>query len=359
MTSTFPSIASRLLTALDARLKAPACAVALAAGMLAVPASSQAAPVNLGMAGNFNVFALGDFTSSSDTQGTMAVQGNVTLSNYSVNLHNQSGYAGLSLVVGGNLSFSSGSIDHGNAYVGGTASLSSLGFGGTLQRGGEAPFSFADAAQQLQALSTSINGASANGKADFNPWRGVTFSGDGTSGTQVFDVSGSQLLGLTHILFSDLQPGQTLIFNVSGATAGFQSVGLQDFAAYNVLFNFVDATEITLNNVGVFGSILAPLASINGGNGQINGNVVVKDWNSNIQINNNHLFATADVALPPSAPSPAPAPGGPGNGSTFEPIGAPSQAVPEPGTLALLLPALGLLAFSSRRRRTARTAVHA
>ncbi|WP_064735940.1 choice-of-anchor A family protein [Azohydromonas australica] len=352
---------SRFVPTLGSWLKAPACAAALAvAGVLAVPASAQAAAVSLGVAGNFNVFALGNFTSMySDTEGAVAVQGNATLTGYSVNLHNQAGYAGQSLVVGGNLSFSGGSIDHGNAYVGGTASTSNLGFGGTLQNGGAAPFSFAAAAQQLGTLSQDLAGVAASGKVDMNPWGGVSFTGDGSSATQIFEIDGADLLSRNSISLLNLSRGQTLIFNIYGEQAGFRNVGLDGFRDYNVLFNFVDATDLVLKSVGVFGSILAPNATISGGwDGQINGNVVVKNWNSNIQINNNHLFTTAEVALPQAEPAPAPTTG-PDTGSTYEPIGMPSHDVPEPGTLALLLPALGWLAFSSRRRRTVGTAVGA
>ncbi len=354
MTSTSTCTRSRL----PRWLKGPACAVALAAaGVLAVPASAQAAAVNLGVAGNFNVFALGNFTSMySDTEGAVAVQGNATLTGYSVNLHNQAGYAGQSLVVGGNLSFSSGSIDHGNAYVGGSASMSNLGFGGTLQRGGTAPFSFADAAQQLNTLSMDLASVTASGTVNMNPWGGVSFVGDGGAGTQVFEIDGADLLSRNSISLLNLSQGQTLIFNIYGEQAGFRNVGLDGFRGYNVLFNFVDATDLVLKGVGVFGSILAPNASISGGwDGQINGNVVVKNWNSNIQINNNHLFATAEVALPQSDPTPEPTTG-PDTGSTYEPIGTPSHDVPEPGTLALLLPALGLLGFHARRRDAVRKA---
>lgn len=354
MSSTLSSTASRFLPALDAWLKRPACAVALAAaGVLAVPASAQAAAVSLGVAGNFNVFALGNFTSMySDTEGAVAAQGNATLTGYSVNLHKQGGYAGQSLVVGGNLSFNGGAIEHGNAYVGGSASTSNLGFGGTLQRGGAAPFSFADAAQQLSTLSMDLAGVAASGTVETNPWGGVKFIGDGSAGTQIFEIDAADLLSRNSISLLNLSQGQTLIFNIYGEQAGFRNVGLDGFRGYNVLFNFVDATELVLKNVGVYGSILAPNASVIGGwDGQINGNVVVKDWNSNIQINKNHLFQTAEVALPQAQPTPVPSTG-PDTGSTFEPIGMPPQAVPEPGTLALLLPALGLLAFSSRRRRS-------
>lgn len=287
--------------------------------------------VNLGLASSFNAFVLGNFSSSgSDTEGAVAVQGNATLSSYSVNAKNQAGHAGNALAVGGNLNFTSGSINHGNAWVGGSSSLANLGFGGSLAHG-VAPLSFASAGQQLTTLSASLDAAATNGSVSFNPWGGVTFSGDGSAGTQVFDVLGSSLLHVNNIMFSGLASGQTLIVNVSGAQAGFQNVGLSGFAGYNVLFNFVDATELVLSGVGVYGSILAPNATVSGGNGQINGNVVVKNWFSNIQINDNHLFVPANVALP-ALQSPASA-----------------KPVPEPGTLALAVPALTLVALCRRR----------
>ncbi|WP_420933898.1 collagen-binding domain-containing protein [Alteromonas sp. A081] len=42
----------------------------------------------------------------------------------------------------------------------------------------------------------------------------------------------------------------------------------------NILFNFVDATDVTLHSVGVKGSVLAPYAQLNFYNGHIDGNVI-------------------------------------------------------------------------------------
>lgn len=322
--------------------------------------SAQATVIDLGTAASFNVFALGNFNSAgSDTEGAVAVAGNAALSGYSVNALNKAGSAGKALVVGGNLNFWNGSINNGNAWVGGSTNLGNLGFAGSLQQGA-APFSFDQTAQQLNSLSAALNTATANGSASFNPWGGVTLRGDGSAGAQVFNVSGERLLGLNNIMFDGLNRGQTLIFNVSGTRAGFQNVGLYGFADYNVLFNFVDVTDLVLSGVGVYGSILAPKASISGGNGQINGNVVVKDWDSNIQINANHYFSTADVAglLPPSTPtsSPTSSPStGPQSSPLSQPqsspVSQPAKAVPEPGTLALLLAGLSACALAARRRQ--------
>ena len=300
----------------------------LVLGLLAVCGYVVASPVSLGVAGAFNAFALGNFTSSgSDTEGAVAALGNVKLTNYSVNLLNQAGYAGDSLVVGGNLIFNGGTIEHGNAYVAGIKTISNLTFPGSFDTRG-APFAFGDQANTLTSLSASLATAVGNGNTSFNPWGGVTFTGDGTTNPQVFRVAGAGLLQVNSIALAGLHQGDTLIFDISGSQAGFKNVGMSDFANYNVLFNFFEAIDLKLDGVGVFGSILATKASINGGSGVVNGNVVVNNWNSNLQINRNHLFVGTDVAFPTNVVV---------------------QAVPEPGTLALLIPALWMLWSSIRR----------
>jgi choice-of-anchor A domain-containing protein len=84
------------------------------------------------------------------------------------------------------------------------------------------------------------------------------------------------------------QQGATLIVNVSGSSALLQG-GYQAFDGYNVLFNFADATSLSINT-GANVSILAPKASVNGGQGVINGNVVVDSWASQVQINATNFF---------------------------------------------------------------------
>lgn len=292
--------------------------------LLGLTHEASANLVNLGIAQSFNLFAINDISASAnDVQGAVAAGGNVTLSNFGVNSTNTAGYAGDALVVGGNLSFNNGYIGQGNAYVGGTVSTSGLGFAGSFVSG-VAPFSFVGAANSLYQLSATLANLSSTGIASFNPWGGALFTGDGTSNTQVFNVSGSQLLSINSLSLANVTPGQTLIFNVTGNVGGFNAAGLAATLGYNVLFNFSQATQIALNNVGVFGSVLAPYATAFGSFGQINGNVAVNNWFAGIQINANGLF----------------------NGAVI--------TIPAPGTLALLLPMLCLLPWSRRlpARRT-------
>ena len=106
--------------------------------------------------------------------------------------------------------------------------------------------------------------------------------------------------------------------------------GMQDFfnalgdSYDNVIFNFYEATALTISGITVEGSILAPLAQVTAYNGNINGTVIAQSlttWNMSL---NNRPFESIGDAV---APTP----------------------VPEPGTLVLF--SCSLLFFSSLLKR--------
>ena len=248
---------------------------------------SSTLSVNLGVAANFNAFVFQNFTSSgSDTQGSLAVGGNLSVSSYSVNANHES-YNGLSAIVGGSISFTGGQLNGQATYVI-SANVSNLGSSDSVRQANP-PFSFSSVQSQLSTLSGNLAGLKANGTVT-SAYGGLTFTGDGTSNPQVFDISASLLQSANYANFSNLSSGQTVIVNVNGTSAGFQGGTPNGFSNYNTLFNFYNATTLTFSNVGIYGSILAPLATVSGGGGQINGNVVVNAWNSGIQINASHFF---------------------------------------------------------------------
>ncbi|MDB5850984.1 MAG: hypothetical protein JWP29_4736 [Rhodoferax sp.] len=299
-----------------------------------VSITAHAAPVGLGIAGDFNLFSLKNVTvSGGNIQGAVAAAGNLTSSNNSIN-NGKDAYAGNAVVVGGNLTAKGGSINNGNGYVGGTTSLSSFGFSGKWT-GGTSPVVFADQAAQLKQLSTSLAGLATTGSSAIQ-WGGMAFLGS-DSAVEIFDISGSDLASVNWSSMSHLAANSTVILNISGKTAGLQGGLTNGFANYNVLFNFFEATTLNFSNVEVFGSVLAPLATVTGGSGQIDGNVVVGDWNSNLTLSNSRDFDTIEVkqfALPAAA-------------SAGRDV---AQAVPEPAGFALFATALALLAWSSRQK---------
>ncbi|CDG85012.1 choice-of-anchor A family protein [Janthinobacterium agaricidamnosum] len=288
--------------------------------------AAQAAVVDLGI-GGANFYTLGSFNSSnSSVGGALLVAGSMNASNYSINSQNKDAYgsSAYALVVGGSLNYQSGSINNGSYYVGGSSNISNTGFGGGAAQSGSAPLSFTETSAQLKNTALSLSKVAATGTATAAPG-GLTLTGSGNGGVQVFDISGASLLSANNLSFNKLKANDTVIVNVSGSVSGFNNVGLNGLNKYNVLFNFYEASSLSLQGFGLDGSVLAPLASVNGGNGSINGNVVVGNWNSNIAIGGGNAFKASDVA---GLVSP----------------------VPEPETYAMLLAGLGLLGFVARRK---------
>ncbi|PXX41635.1 choice-of-anchor A domain-containing protein [Undibacterium pigrum] len=225
----------------------------------------------------------------------MAVGHNFNVSAFSMDT-TQKNYQGMSLIVGNQLTFNGGST-HGKATYGSSKNVNNLQQGDTVVKAAP-PFSFADNKTQLTDLSTNLAAQTANGKTSIQ-FNGMTFQGDGTSGTQIFNVKGTDLLNVTYANFVNLTPGQTLIINVTG-DSGMQGGMPDGFRNYNTLFNFSTAKKLTFTNVALNASILAPLATVSGGSGVVDGNVVVNNWNSNVYIANNRSFQAAGMPTKPA-----------------------------------------------------------
>lgn len=299
-----------------------------AAGLVLAIASIHAAhagvlEIDLGGA---NVFSFNDFKApSSDVEGAILAGRDVTLSNYSVNANNVDAFGGYSLIVGRDFTFTSGSVSNGATYVGGKANLNQSGTLSSAVASGAAPVDMAALASSLTQTSTALSKLAATAQAE-QKWGGIYVAGT-NSKVEVINLDASWLNSSSYYNFTNMAAGATLIVNFSGSSANFTG-GYQAFDGYNVLFNFADATSLTIGT-GFTASVLAPNASVTGGSGVINGNVVVSDWNSAVQINANHYFAATDV-----------------EGLTLV-----ATAVPEAQTYAMLLAGLGMLGFIARRRQ--------
>ncbi len=312
-------------------------------------AGSAMAGSGLPLSSGLNLLVFNDFTvTSSDVQGAVAVGGNATISNYSIGSNNTPGTA---LTVGGNLDFSSGGIN-GNTVVGGNLTTNyngslggSVAVGGNLDASGgvsgpanstvtvsgnttgyqswyaptlvQASGSFSQG-MNFSSLQTSLTSLSANLTAqavtgsvsDVN--NELTFNAG--NGMNVFNITAAQ--ALDNMTITGLGAG-TVIINVSGATVDFGSHG---YAGFNnqVLFNLSDATTLGLGSV--YGSILAPLATVSGGTGAVFGQVVVNNWSSGVEVENSPF--TGNIS-----------------------------AVPEPETPAMLFAGLALMGFMARRKK--------
>ncbi len=293
-------------------------------------ASAQATVIDLGVANGYSAFIFGNIGSSAasgftSVGGSIAAGGDIFLNNYSVGTNKTAGSATNTVVAGGNLNTGWGTLK-GSAVYGvsnSNASLTAPQWFPTdnISKGNASTLDFAGAKQQLTTLSSDVAKLQSNGTV-ISQYGNMTLVGNINADVNIFNIDASNLHNLTLDL-SSLKSTASIIINGT-ATSITMSGGFDNFASFanRTLFNFANATTTSLNNVGINGSILAPNAAFSG-SGDMNGTLIA---NSVSSVNYGH------VAM---------------NGSGFNTVNV--SAVPEPGTYAMLLAGLGLLAFLRRR----------
>ncbi|MBK1681441.1 collagen-binding domain-containing protein [Rhodocyclus tenuis] len=319
-------------------------------------AGAQAAPLSaLEVLQQFNLVAFGSVNSTSHVDGRTYVGGSVAGGEYAGHPSSTpaSAYAGLTVggsasgvtvngfgaVIGGSLSNSninSGSAAvlgsssnvnfNGGAYVAGGASgtnfngsgrINDLSSNATLQSEVAAATS-TNFRSVLSGLSDQLSQLSSTGSSvtiDGN--RAVFTALANASGIAVFDLTGidTTLFKLAEFAF-DTKGAKTIIFNTDEKTYNISANflgGSASLVGAVAIWNFYNATSLTLNNQ-FGGAILATDAALTNFN-NIEGTVVVNSLTQRGEIHQQSL--TAPVS---------------------------DQQVPEPGSLALLLGALAVLA---------------
>ncbi|WP_406697627.1 choice-of-anchor A family protein [Singulisphaera sp. Ch08] len=275
----------------------------LVATLVMVSGGAQAAM--LGPAQDYNVFILGDATQTyTDSEGRVAIGGNASYTGYSVASKLPTNTAN-ALVVGGNLVFSSGTIN-GDLHVGGTSSLTSVNVtGGTYY---DQPIDFAAARTSLTALSSFLATQASNGTVGAGAL-GLTLTGTSSS-LNVFNLTAAQFSSANNNGLNILSPvGSTVLINVDGT-----SPSLANFQMYvngsssetnplinNILFNFSNATTLTDSNVSIYGSVLAPKAALNFGYNHINGTLIGASLDGHVEA---HTYPFGGI-LPQPVPEPS------------------------------------------------------
>jgi len=306
---------------------------------LAAPAVASAET-----AADFNLFVLGDMTvRSNDTEGRVAVGGNASLDGYSVGAvipGNQT-----NLVVGGSLFATNGSVN-GNVTAGslvgntGTAADPSWSHG-TITVGAPT-VDFAAEGTRLTALSSYLGAYANTGSVIIegdNCGNGnnncrLTFNAT-AAGLNVFNID-SQYLSDTNTININLSANSTILVNVSGTSLRLDGgMAVNGGNSSQVLFNLYQATSFTNGNFGMMGSVLAPTATVVGGGGQLNGQLIVQSFTGDgwwqftqgaTQINNVKFAGDLLSLTPPTM-------------------------VPEPATWALMIAGFGMVGATLRRRR--------
>lgn len=303
-----------------------------AASLLTFSVTAYAA--GLGAAQDFNMVTFGDFQSTSDVEGKLAVGGTMTVSGFSVGSRLDASANGTdTLVVGGTLNYGGGSVKYGNVAWG--TAYNGPGYNiapnGTVRQDPNA-FNFAAAQASLTGLSAQLGTLADTGNTFFNGYGQVALTGTDAA-LNVFSMTTAQLATLNGFSIN-VPTNSTTIINIFGNAASINGFGYSGAGVnrHKTLFNFVDATTFFAQHNGIEGSVLAPLANATMSGGSVNGQFIV---NSATMLNGAEAhYYTFDGNVPPGGD-------------------LPGDPIPEPGSMALLalgaLPAVGLL----RRRKSA------
>ena len=243
--------------------------------------------INLGVATNYNVFILRDIDQpSSDTQGKMAAGRDVHLANYSIGdaLPNSNGTEDV-LIVGNDLNFESGAVYGGNVVFGHNTNLPSplvSILNGTLRQDNVIDFSAAQ--NYLSGLSISLAGFPVNGSTIFE-YGGLFLTGSDPV-LNVFQVNGSDL-SIANNFEINVPNGSVVLVNINGAVVSWSGgLSVVGTSLENVIYNFHHANSITIQNIDIRGSILAPIAVVNFISGVQNGQMIAKKLLGQGQFNN-------------------------------------------------------------------------
>jgi choice-of-anchor A domain-containing protein len=236
-------------------------------------------PEALSTALAFNIFLLGDLEQrQSITYGRIAVGGNARLERYRIgDSLPRSRDNRADLIVGGTLIFTDGLVAKGNIVAGGKANIAKVGIpNGKLREG--LPIDFGAQSAALSELATRLGQLAPNGSTQVRERSGdrkeIALVGTDRR-INIFAVSGRDLAS-AQTLIVNVPNGATVLLNIDGAADQFQAIGfaIGKTNRQRILYNFYQATELTLDDDRIQGSILAPYARVTFVGGRLNGTLI-------------------------------------------------------------------------------------
>ncbi|WP_224372300.1 choice-of-anchor A family protein [Hyalangium versicolor] len=224
--------------------------------------------------GDRTLYLLQNYSGGRDVKGKVAAGGNITLTDFSVGSGLPASDASQVLVAGGNLSLARGTV-WGQAFYGGTYSGdSTVTFQrGTLSKG--TPLNFSTRFTQLRSLSTSLAGMTPTATAT----RSTGYVVLGLTGTNpkvnVFEVQASAFVGINQLAFN-APAGSMVLVNIRGTSVTLSNFGITmggGIDQHGILYNLPEATTLNASSIGIWGTILAPNASVTFNNGNWDGGI--------------------------------------------------------------------------------------
>jgi choice-of-anchor A domain-containing protein len=306
-----------------AQLRRRVAAVALVAPVLVAAVPAHAAVISANdILDQFNAVVTNNFSTNSDVEGRL-VAGNIKNGQSSTFYEKPNPLSSPSAFQGVNAltiqSCPSCNVDHGGGVNFITSNFGR--FGGAPVHQNNPSFAMSDFTTPLNTLQTQLGGLDKN--SDFTiASNAVTFNVSPVDGVAVFDISGSKLATPNaSITFKNEMSATTIVIDVTGnfSVAGGENFNGDTFLNEHVIWNFEDATNVTVNQW--HGAVLAGDATVTNGSPM-----------------EGFLYAKNFVG------------GGELHDFPFE--GTLPSAVPEPSTWAMMalgFAGLGFLGFRSRK----------
>jgi choice-of-anchor A domain-containing protein len=181
-----------------------------------------------------------------------------------------------------------------------------------------------NASKSLSALTGATNISSNGGTIT------ITLTSNGMNVIDLSVLNGATITGINIVNAAGVTP-TGLIINVAGDNLNFNggSYNLGSLNDGQVLFNFGNATNLSLTSLGFNGTLLAPLATVNFASGNLNGALIANNYYGNGELHSDPFTDT----LP-----------------TYVATGGTTVASPEPGSVAVFGTGLVVLAMVMRRR---------
>ncbi|WP_426212031.1 choice-of-anchor A family protein [Massilia sp. TWP1-3-3] len=278
-----------MMQAIQARkLRRLACA---ALAMLCLQGAA-AQKIDLGAAGQYAAFILGDASGLARVEGRMAVGRDLDSNNLDIGADLPSSAAAQpSLVVGRTIkTFKHGDIRADSGRKGyGVFGTSAANTSSQLDlRKEELAVDFVAEASWLSMLTARLAAKPVTGSAKTLA-NILTLQGTNAS-QEVFELTAAQVGPSFTVQLLNVKPGATLIVNVRANAQrqvkfSWNQNALRGFAG-RLLFNFPDTDTLTFNGAGVWGTLLAPFACISSSGGHLFGSVIGASWTGQTTIGN-------------------------------------------------------------------------
>jgi choice-of-anchor A domain-containing protein len=220
---------------------------------------------------DFNVFALGSLSGISDTEGPVGAAAATSFNSFHVNSKQKEPIA---LLAGGPVIIGQGTLAGSVLYASNYSDTQVTYVGAARPTTPTIPFAvnFADATTKLIAMSQAIKNYTAIPAAKQNST--ITMTGSDPE-MNVFTISASQLIN-TYTYVFNVPTGSSVYVNVAGTNPTIANAGFSgNLVGAQILWNFPDATNLTMSGISLPGSILAPKATSQLNGGTVTGTVVV------------------------------------------------------------------------------------